>query len=585
MENPRSRTPVPRSPSPWRVPERLPLSSMLNNHDHEHQQHIFNARPDVLRHRIMVAEFVARHSGSPINGETPTMNNSMNMSNANSSSVNSSNYCNNSDGGMIPDSPIGSPNPDSNDQHSNCDMMQYQNSENGYPPSNGQNYDLSNHLKRGKELFSQRKQREFIPDNKKDESYWDRRRRNNEAAKRSREKRRFNDMILEQRVVELTKENHVLKAQLAAVKDKFGTNGENLISVEQVLATLPSNDQVLAIKRPKVIPPTLLSTSPGNSQHALPLRNTQMPLSPRPPTLPPTPNPIPTSVIHEPMVLDGKYNNQMSPNNYHSDHHMSYPDHHDSYPVYPYLHPSHHALAAVAASHLHHPLALSAGAAAAAAAAAGVLANNIPTSTEASHGNNNDFESSNSALNLSRSRTDSPFSAVSPVEMLSGDESSPTAARSPTSGNSENYMSSSLPLKLRHKTLLGDKEAATALLTLQAIKQEPRASPPWDGEGSSDERDSGISLGVEWNAAANTTGATNTTADNEQNSRQRERHDSADSVRLASPTGDDNLECENSQLKSQLARLASEVANLKHILTTKKTNDNHATAPAAGASL
>ncbi|RWS24773.1 uncharacterized protein B4U80_01640 [Leptotrombidium deliense] len=33
-------------------------------------------------------------------------------------------------------------------------------------------------------LFSSRKQREFIPDSKKDDSYWDRRRRNNEAAKR-----------------------------------------------------------------------------------------------------------------------------------------------------------------------------------------------------------------------------------------------------------------------------------------------------------------------------------------------------------------------------------------------------------------
>jgi vrille protein len=530
----------------------------------------------------MVAEFVARHSGSPINGETPIMNmNGMNM--ANNSSVNSSNYCNNSDGGMIPDSPIGSPNPDSvDDQHSNCDMMAYQNSENGgYSPSNGQNYDMSNHLKRGKELFSQRKQREFIPDNKKDESYWDRRRRNNEAAKRSREKRRFNDMILEQRVVELTKENHVLKAQLAAVKDKYGTNGENLISVEQVLATLPTNEQVLAIKRPKVIPPTLLGSSPGNSQHALPLRNTQMPLSPRPPTLPPTPNPIPTSVIHEPMVLDGKYNSQLSPNNYHSDHHMSYNEHHDPYSVYPYLHGAHPALAAVA-SHLHHPLALSAGAAAA-AAAVGALTSNIPTPPETNHSSNDDFDTGNSALNLSRSRTESPFSAVSPVEMLSGDESSPTAARSPTSANSENYMSSCLPLKLRHKTLLGDKEAASALLTLQSIKQEPRASPPWDGEGSSDERDSGISLGAEWHAAANTTGTTGAPADNEQNTHQRERHDSADSVRLASPTGD-NLECENSQLKSQLARLASEVATLKHILTTKKS-DGHTTATASGASL
>ncbi|GLV42961.1 vrille [Carabus blaptoides fortunei] len=58
----------------------------------------------------------------------------------------------------------------------------------------------------------------------------------------------------------------------------------------------------------------------------------------------------------------------------------------------------------------------------------------------------------------------------------------------------------SLPLKLRHKSHLGDKDAASALLSLQNIKQEPgpRASPPWDGEGSSDERDSGISLGAEW---------------------------------------------------------------------------------------
>lgn len=33
-------------------------------------------------------------------------------------------------------------------------------------------------------LFTSRKQREFIPDSKKDDCYWDRRRRNNEAAKR-----------------------------------------------------------------------------------------------------------------------------------------------------------------------------------------------------------------------------------------------------------------------------------------------------------------------------------------------------------------------------------------------------------------
>lgn len=116
------------------------------------------------------------------------------------------------------------------------------------PNSPGSAYDMGNQLKR-KDIFTQRKQREFIPDAKKDDSYWDRRRRNNEAAKRSREKRRFNDMVLEQRVIELTKENHVLKAQLDAIKDKYNISGENLVSVDQILATLPTSEQVLSLTK------------------------------------------------------------------------------------------------------------------------------------------------------------------------------------------------------------------------------------------------------------------------------------------------------------------------------------------------
>ena len=72
-----------------------------------------------------------------------------------------------------------------------------------------------------KDIFNQRKQREFIPEAKKDDCYWDRRRRNNEAAKRSREKRRLNDMLLETRVIELAKDNHILKCQLNAVFEKY----------------------------------------------------------------------------------------------------------------------------------------------------------------------------------------------------------------------------------------------------------------------------------------------------------------------------------------------------------------------------
>uniref|UniRef100_T1GMH3 Structural maintenance of chromosomes protein 3 n=1 Tax=Megaselia scalaris TaxID=36166 RepID=T1GMH3_MEGSC len=112
----------------------------------------------------------------------------------------------------------------------------------------------------------QRKQREFIPDNKKDDSYWDRRRRNNEAAKRSREKRRYNDMVLEQRVVEVTKENHILKAQLDAIKAKYNICGESLVSIDQIMATLPTAEQVLSItKRPKlskITKPTFVGPTP-----------------------------------------------------------------------------------------------------------------------------------------------------------------------------------------------------------------------------------------------------------------------------------------------------------------------------------
>lgn len=111
-------------------------------------------------------------------------------------------------------------------------------------------------------IFAQRKQREFIPDNKKDDSYWDRRRRNNEAAKRSREKRRFNDMVLEQRVLELSKENHLLRAQVTAFENKFHFKGEDLVNEEHVLASMPQADQILALTRRPNLSILSMSSSP-----------------------------------------------------------------------------------------------------------------------------------------------------------------------------------------------------------------------------------------------------------------------------------------------------------------------------------
>ncbi|XP_008407055.1 uncharacterized protein LOC103464609 [Poecilia reticulata] len=67
-----------------------------------------------------------------------------------------------------------------------------------------------------------RRKREFTPSERKDENYWDKRRKNNEAAKKSREKRRANDMVLERRVLGLLEENARLKAEVLALKFHFG---------------------------------------------------------------------------------------------------------------------------------------------------------------------------------------------------------------------------------------------------------------------------------------------------------------------------------------------------------------------------
>ncbi len=67
-----------------------------------------------------------------------------------------------------------------------------------------------------------RKQRQFIPDFKKDDQYWMKRRKNNEAAKRSREKRRVNDAVMGERVAQLTRVNTFLRKELRAIKEHFG---------------------------------------------------------------------------------------------------------------------------------------------------------------------------------------------------------------------------------------------------------------------------------------------------------------------------------------------------------------------------
>lgn len=395
---------------------------------------------DVLKQHIMVAEFVGRgQSGSPVNGEIPHLNSNLPATHSRDM--------------------LSNPSPNSDEYNPNYNM---------------------NSVKH-KELFSQRKQREFTPDNKKDDSYWDRRRRNNEAAKRSREKRRFNDMVLEQRVVELTKENAILKAQLEAIKEEYGICGENVVCVEKVLANLPSSEQVLSIsKRQKIAHPTT-------------------------PMLFGAQSPIPTPVIHQP-VMGSPPPQQMQ---------------HSLNVLHPP--PSAHLEPAYREPDYHHP--------------------HYQFSYTGIH------YDSNNALNLSRSRSRSRVQSPFEVSSNSGDEGTPIALTTTEANNS-------LPLKLRHKSHLGDKDAASALLSLQNIKQEPgpRASPPWDGEGSSDERDSGISLGAEWSAAATAAATLQTLKQSQINMQD-------------CPDGDTSAK---HRLHSEIVRLSSEVEHLKSMMTRKE---------------
>lgn len=69
---------------------------------------------------------------------------------------------------------------------------------------------------------STRRKRAFTPTEKKDDSYWDKRKKNNDAARRSREKRRVNDMVVENKVLALLEDNARLKAELLALKFRFG---------------------------------------------------------------------------------------------------------------------------------------------------------------------------------------------------------------------------------------------------------------------------------------------------------------------------------------------------------------------------
>lgn len=84
-----------------------------------------------------------------------------------------------------------------------------------------------------------RRKREMIPLDKKDAIYWEKRSKNNEAARRSREKRRLNDLMMEEQLLALSDENAQLRAQVLSMQYHSSLGAEKSKAASAEVATLP----------------------------------------------------------------------------------------------------------------------------------------------------------------------------------------------------------------------------------------------------------------------------------------------------------------------------------------------------------
>uniref|UniRef100_A0A3B4TNN3 Si:dkey-172o19.2 n=1 Tax=Seriola dumerili TaxID=41447 RepID=A0A3B4TNN3_SERDU len=85
-----------------------------------------------------------------------------------------------------------------------------------------------------------RRKREMIPADLKDSTYWDKRRKNNEAAKRSREKRRLNDLMLEGQLLALSEENAQLRAHVLNLRYQSNLSAEKSKAASPGATSTPS---------------------------------------------------------------------------------------------------------------------------------------------------------------------------------------------------------------------------------------------------------------------------------------------------------------------------------------------------------
>jgi len=438
----------------------------------------------------------------------------------------------------------------------------------GHPNNIGQPY--NNCLSR-KDIFNQRKQREFIPEAKKDDSYWDRRRRNNEAAKRSREKRRLNDMLLETRVIELSKDNHILKCQLNAVFEKYGIKGENLVSMEQVMSTMPSNDHILSVTKKRLGP------MPGMREAS--------------------PSPISFSNLRLPLSLNNNNSGQHNNNNsssvdlnrscsperdtspspaasYNSGSPLPTPHHYHAPPMPPHTNlatPSYNDIRNFAesghmyrqrggereAGHRYTEIADTDGD----SEKDSGLALNLSTDRAGSDGSRDESGSGRSSTSGSP-----PVISSSNIQdgNSSGDESG--YPRSPNSSGSGE--TASLPHKLRFKSVVGEKEAVSSLLSLHQmamIKREPVDHINHWIETAGASPHAGLLASLLPHASSHFKSI-------EKDRNQENAEPSQKRLKLPGPPGL-GLGLVQNNINDEVARLSSEVATLKNLLVNRMKDE------------
>jgi len=81
--------------------------------------------------------------------------------------------------------------------------------------------------------IQKKSRKQLVRDEDKDEKYWDKRRKNNQAAKRSREARRSRENQISMRASFLEKDNAMLKEELLTVKEELQSLREKLLLVTQ----------------------------------------------------------------------------------------------------------------------------------------------------------------------------------------------------------------------------------------------------------------------------------------------------------------------------------------------------------------